>query len=206
MIAYIKGELVAAYPEGIVVEQNGIGYEINVPLSVMNELSALGTEVKIYTYLYVREDAMKLYGFLTRDSLEIFKLLITVSGIGPKGALGILSAMTPEDLKFAILAGDTKTIAKAPGIGPKTAGKMILELKDKLNLQEAFEERLAGNVTGTAVAKEEGTNIRTEAVEALTALGYSSTDALKAVRQVEITEGMSVEELLKQSLKHISFF
>lgn len=204
MIAYIKGKLITAYADGIVVEQNGIGYEIGVPLSVMNELPAMGEEVKIHTYLYIREDAMKLYGFLTRDGLEIFKLLITVSGIGPKGALGILSAMTPDDLKFAILAGDTKTIAKAPGIGQKTAGKLVLELKDKLSLSDVFEEQLSKDSAKTA-GKEEGNHIRNEAVEALVALGYTSTDALKAVRKVELTEGMSVEELLKQSLKHISF-
>ncbi|KSV59521.1 Holliday junction branch migration protein RuvA [Acetivibrio ethanolgignens] len=204
MIAYIKGELVTTYSDGIVVEQNGIGYEIGVPLSVMSELPSPGEEVKIHTYLYVREDAMKLYGFLTRDDLEIFKLLITVSGIGPKGALGILSAMTPDDLRFAILAGDTKTIAKAPGIGQKTAAKLVLELKDKLNLSDAFEERLSKG-SGENAAREAGNHIRNEAVEALTALGYTSTDALKAVRQVELTEGMSVEELLKQSLKYISF-
>lgn len=203
MIAYIKGELSAVYSEGIVVEQGGIGFEISVPLSVMEDLPTLGERVKIYTYLYVREDIMKLYGFLNREDLELFKLLITVSGIGPKGGLGILSAMPPEDLKFAVLAGDTKAIAKAPGIGPKTAGKLILDLKDKLKLQDAFEERLAGNEGMQTSGKEEVSSIRKEAAEALTALGYTGTDALRAVRKVELTAGMTVEELLKQSLKHI---
>lgn len=202
MIAYIKGELAAVYLEGIVVEQGGIGYEISVPLSVIDQLPALGEAVKIYTYLYVREDILKLYGFLSKEDLEVFKLLITVSGIGPKGALGILAAMSPDDLKFAILAGDTKAIAKAPGIGKKTAGKLILELKDKLKLEDAFEERLESKQNG-ASGSESISAIRNEAAEALTALGYASTDALKAVRKVEITEGMSVEELLKQSLKHM---
>lgn len=205
MIAYIKGELTAVYPEGIIVEMGGIGYEIMVPLSVMEELPALGEQLKVYTYLYVREDAMKLYGFLTKADLDVFKLLITVSGIGPKGALGILAAMTPDDLKFAILAGDTKSIAKAPGIGQKTAGKLILELKDKLKLEDAFEERLEANKE-KAAGSTETSHIRNEAVEALTALGYSGADAMRAVRQVELTEDMSVEELLKQSLKHISLF
>lgn len=205
MIAYIKGELAAVYPEGIVVEQGGIGYEIGVPFSVMDGLPALGESVKIYTYLYVREDILKLYGFLTRDDLEIFKLLITVSGIGPKGALGILAAMTLDDLRFAILAGDTKTIAKAPGIGKKTAGKLILELKDKLSLSEAFEGQLSSS-KDKASSKEETSGIRKDAVEALVALGYTSADALRAVGQAELTEGMSVEELLKKSLKHISSF
>ncbi len=206
MIAYIKGELSGVYTENIVMEQGGIGYEISVPASVMPQLPPLGEKLKIYTYLYVREDAMKLYGFLTREDLEIFKLLITVSGIGPKGALGILSVITPDDLKFAILAGDVKAIAKAPGIGQKTAGKVVLELKDKLKLSEVFEESLHTNGRkSTEVESGENADIRNEAVQALTALGYGSTEALKAVRQVKITEDMSVEDLLKQSLKHISF-
>lgn len=204
MISYIKGELAEITENGIVVECNQIGYEINVPLSVMNELPNTGDEVKIYTYLYVREDALKLYGFLTRDDLLIFKLLITVNGIGPKGALGILSTITPDDLRFAVLADDVKTISKAPGIGKKTAGKLILELKDKLKLEDAFDTKLEKNEaiqTNTS-----SSDIRNEAIMALTALGYSSGDAMKAVRKVTITENMEVEEVLKSSLKYISSF
>ncbi len=201
MIAYVKGELSDVTEETIVVENNGIGYEISVPFSVMDQLPASGCEVKIYTYMYVREDAMKLYGFLTKDDLKVFKLLITVNGIGPKGALGILSAITPDDLRFAVLSDDVKSISKAPGIGTKTAKKLILELKDKLKLEEAFEERLAHTEEIQTVNAAE--NIRSEAVLALTALGYTNTDALKAVRQVELTEDMTVEELLKKSLKFI---
>lgn len=204
MISYIKGELAEITENGIVVECNQIGYEINVPLSVMNELPNTGDEVKIYTYLYVREDALKLYGFLTRDDLLIFKLLITVNGIGPKGALGILSTITPDDLRFAVLEDDVKTISKAPGIGKKTAGKLILELKDKLKLEDAFDTKLEKNEaiqTNTS-----SSDIRNEAIMALTALGYSSGDAMKAVRKVTITENMEVEEVLKSSLKYISSF
>ena len=201
MIAYVKGELTDITEDSIVVENNGIGYEISVPFSVMEELPASGCEVKIYTYMYVREDAMKLYGFLTRDDLNVFKLLITVNGIGPKGALGVLSAITPDDLRFAVLSDDVKTISKAPGIGTKTAKKLILELKDKLKLEEVFEERLAHIEEGQE--KVPSDNIRGEAVMALTALGYSNADAMKAVRQVELTADMTVEELLKKSLKFI---
>ena len=161
----------------------------------------VGEELKLYTYLNVREDAMLLYGFLTRDDLKVFKLLITVNGIGPKGALGVLSAITPDDLRFAVLSDDVKTISKAPGIGTKTAKKLILELKDKLKLEEVFEERLAHIEEGQE--KVPSDNIRGEAVMALTALGYSNADAMKAVRQVELTEDMTVEELLKKSLKFI---
>ncbi|MFA9463714.1 MAG: Holliday junction branch migration protein RuvA [Velocimicrobium sp.] len=202
MLAYIKGELVLVTEDGIVVENNGLGYTINVPLSVMNELPILGGEIKIYTYLYVREDALKLYGFLTKDDLNVFKLLITVNGIGPKGALGVLSAITPDDLRFAVLADDVKAISKAPGIGTKTASKLILELKDKLKLEDAFDQRMQHQeerATG-AISKD----VMSEAVQALVSLGYSNTDALKAVRKVEIKEDTSVEELLKLSLKYIS--
>lgn len=201
MIAYVKGELADITEDAIVVENNGMGYEISVPGSVMNGLPACGCEIKIYTYMYVREDAMKLYGFLTKDDLKVFKLLITVNGIGPKGALGILSVITPDDLRFAVLADDVKTISKAPGIGTKTAKKLILELKDKLKLEDAFEERLSHTEEVHTGAVSE--NIRSEAVQALVALGYSNADSLKAVRQVEITEDMTVEELLKKSLKFI---
>ncbi len=209
MIAYIKGELVYIGIDTIVVETGGIGYEIRVPLTVMEELPETGEEVRIHTYLYVREDAINLYGFTSKDDLDVFKLLITVNGIGPKGALGILGAISPDTLRFAVLSDDVKTISKAPGIGTKTAGKLIIELKDKLKLEDAFEQRLAKTVESPVAdnsAKGDIKRIRNEAIQALVALGYSSTDAMKAVRQVEISEGMDVETVLKQSLKQMSFF
>ena len=205
MISYIKGELVWVSEDGIVVETGNIGYNIRVPLSVVNELPSVGGTVKIYTYMYVREDALHLYGFLTRDDLKIFQLLITVNGIGPKGALGILSTITPDDLRFAVLADDVKAISKAPGIGTKTASKLILELKDKLKLEDAFEQKLShkDEVDNTGMFGNIS-EIRNEAIQALVALGYSSTDALKMLRQVEITDTMGVEEVLKLSLKKVS--
>lgn len=203
MISFIKGELDSIYEDGIVIENAGLGYDIKVPLSVMNELPPVGEEVKIYTYLYVREDILCLYGFLTRDDLQVFKLLITVNGIGPKGALGILSILSPDDLRFAVLADDAKAIAKAPGIGAKTASKLILELKDKLKLEDAFEQKLSkSEATNTNTAKDG--NAKNEAIQALVALGYSNTEALKAVRGVEITPDMDTEDILKLSLKKIS--
>ncbi|MEG1742534.1 MAG: Holliday junction branch migration protein RuvA, partial [Acetivibrio sp.] len=202
-LAYIKGELADINKDGIVIENNGMGYEISVPQSVMNELPLVGGDIKVYTYLYVREDALKLYGFLTQDDLYVFKLLITVNGIGPKGALGILSAITPDDLRFAILAEDKKAITQAPGIGEKTAGKLILELKDKLKLSDAFELRTQ-HEEGNGGAENPETGPIKEAVQALVALGYSSTEALKAARKVDRAEAATVEEILKQSLKYIS--
>lgn len=209
MIAYIKGELEYIGIDTIVVETGGIGYEIRVPLTVIGDLPEIGETVRVHTYLYVREDAINLYGFTTKDDLNIFKLLITVNGIGPKVALGILGAISPDTLRFAVLSDDVKTISKAPGIGAKTAGKLILELKDKLKLEDVFEQKIS-NTMEHQLSVEQGIDdikvIRNEAVQALVALGYSSTDAMKAVRQVEITEGIDVETVLKRSLKKMSFF
>ena len=184
------------------LEVNQIGYNIHIPASMIDSFHGIGQEIKIYTYFHVKEDSMKLYGFLTRDDLNIFKLLLGVNGIGPKGALAILTVMTPDDLRFAVLGEDAKTIAKAPGIGTKTAQRLILELKDKLSLEDAFEAKSrhvseeAGNF---------GSVVKSEAVQALTALGYSSTEALKAINGVEITEDVTVEEVLKAALKQMAF-
>ncbi len=202
MYSYMKGELVEISEDAIVLEVNQIGYNIHIPASMIDSFHGIGQEIKIYTYFHVKEDSMKLYGFLTRDDLNIFKLLLGVNGIGPKGALAILTVMTPDDLRFAVLGEDAKTIAKAPGIGTKTAQRLILELKDKLSLEDAFEAKSrhvseeAGNF---------GSVVKSEAVQALTALGYSSTEALKAVNGVEITEDATVEEVLKAALKQMAF-
>ncbi len=203
MYSYIKGELAEIAEDLIVVEANNIGYNIHVPGQVLSYLPERGSEVKIYTYLYIREDAMMLYGFLTRDDLNVFKLLLGVSGIGPKGALAVLSVMTTDDLRFAVLGDDEKTIAKAPGIGAKTAKRLILELKDKLKLEDAFESALEHGEQQTAIP---GTSaVKNEAVQALTALGYSSSEAIKALQNVEITDGMDVESVLKSALKQMAF-
>ena len=146
---------------------------------------------------------MQLYGFLTKDDLEVFKLLIGVNGIGPKGGLGVLSALSPDELRFAVMSSDVKAICQAPGIGKKTAEKLILELRDKLRLEDALEHLASENeVQGAAAYQGE---VQSDAVQALVALGYGSTEALKAVRQVDITENMEVEEVLKQALKMMMF-
>ena len=144
---------------------------------------------------------MILYGFLSKDDLEIFKLLITVSGIGPKGGLAILSTLPADDLRFAILSGDSKAISKAPGIGAKTAQRVILDLKDKLSLEDAFEKKLENQTSSAAVSM--NSTVKNDAVMALNALGYSSTESLKAVSKVDITEDMDVEDVLKLALKNM---
>ncbi len=199
MIGFIKGEL--EYVEGnkIIVDNGGIGYEILVPLSVAENLPQQGNIVTIYTYLHVREDILQLFGFLTRDELNMFKLVITVNGIGPKGALSIFSVMDADSLRYAILSEDTKSITKAQGIGAKAAGKLILELKDKCNLEDLLvpkgeEEQVSGSVRNDAV---------NDAVQALVALGYSNSEALQAVKETDVTLDMNVEDILKASLKKI---
>lgn len=205
MIAFIQGELCDAGQDMIVVACHGIGYEIQIPVSVAQVLPDPGNVVKIYTYTYVREDALGLFGFLTQDDLKIFKLLITVNGVGPKAALAILSAMTADELRFAILAEDAKAIAKAPGIGPKTAKRIIIELKDKLNLESMIEGR-GDAETSLSDPGDAAANVRDEVIMALTALGYGNTEAVRAVRAVSGADEMDSETLLKQALKKIMIF
>ena len=201
MISYIKGELTEVFEDTVVVETNGIGYNIRVPGSVLDRLPSVGSFVRIYTYLYVKEDAMNLFGFLSRDDLSVFKLLLNVSGIGPKGALAILSTIGPDDLRFAVLSEDVKTISSAPGIGAKTAKRLIIELKDKLKLAEVFETALANKEK--ASSENDVLLAKNEAVEALVALGYASAQAMKAVQQVENAEEKDSEQILKEALKKL---
>ena len=202
MISYIKGELVELTENAIVLDHDGMGFLIMMPASILAKLPAIGSELKVHTYLYVKEDALDFYGFLTKDDLKVFRLLITVSGIGPKGALAILSTMSPDDLRFAVLAGDSKTISKAPGIGSKTAQKLIIELKDKLKIEDVLDGGADG---GYEPQSDMGDTAAAEAVMALTALGYSSADATRAVRQVDGGADMDSEALLKAALKKLAF-
>ncbi len=200
MISYIRGELIAIEEEKVIVDVNGVGFGIFMPGQAMNLLPPIGEEVKLHTYMNVREDAMQLFGFLTRDDLNVFKLVIGVSGIGPKGGLSILSHLSPDELRFAVMSHDVKAISGAPGIGKKTAEKLIIELKDKLSIEDVLErtvERDSHAISST------NNQIHTEAVQALVALGYGNTEALKAVKKVDTSEDMTVEDVLKQALKYI---
>lgn len=203
MISYIRGELVALENDKVIVDVGGVGYGIFMSAQTMSLLPPIGNEVKLYTYLNVKEDLMQLFGFLTRDDLQVFKLLIGVSGIGPKGGQSILSVLSPDDLRFAVMANDVKAISSAPGIGKKTAQKLIVELHDKLSIEDVLEHAAAGGDKVSGGAQESG--VQSEAVQALVALGYGSTEALKAVKQVEIKENMVVEDVLKQALKFMMF-
>lgn len=201
MIAFVRGELVSADADRVVVETGGVGYNILVPQSLLQELPRIGQEVKLYTHFQVREDAMQLFGFLRQDDLEVFRLLLGVSGVGPKVALAVLGTLTPDELRMAVLAGDDKAIAKAPGLGKKTAQKVILELKDKMSLDDAlgkFSEHAAERTSAAAASA-----VVSDAVQALTALGYSASESLKVIKSIEGGESMDVEDLLKIALKNM---
>lgn len=202
MIAYVKGTLQIVNERYIVIETGGIGYMIIVPSSVFERLPAIGTEVTVYTYMAVREDAVTLYGFLNQDDEQMFEKLITVNGIGPKGAVGILSVLTPDELRFAILSDDVKAISKVPGIGAKTAGRLVLELKDKIDLQDASSQK-SNNTTAATATSGFGAEVKNETIAALLVLGYSQSEAVKAVNMVAITEDMTVEQVLKMALRFI---
>lgn len=207
MISYVKGPLVEVSGDRIVIETGNVGLEIRVPLSLLDELPKTGEQVKVYTYFQVREDAMSLYGFLHRQDREMFQQLLGVNGVGPKGALGILSALRPDELRMAIISGDAKAISKAPGIGVKTAQRVILDLKDKVSPEDLFSslEEDGPDTAGASLSADVRGDAAKEAIQALVALGYSNLEAARAVRKAEITEDMTAEDVLKASLRHLSF-
>lgn len=205
MIAFVEGTIVKKTINTVIMgTAAGIGYEIFVPATDLARLPAAGSSALLHTYLQVKEDGVALFGFLTEEALQIFKLLITVNGIGPKGALGILSGISLDDLRFAVLAEDVKTISKIPGIGAKTAGKLVLELKDKFKAEDLLEAKRihAEDVIG-GTSEETANGLREEAAQALATLGISMTEAMKVLKKIEITETTTVEELLKQGLKQL---
>lgn len=195
MISYVKGIVENIEADKVILDNNGIGYGIFMPSHELEHLG-IGEEIKVYTYFSVREDAMQLFGFLSKDELKFFKMLIGVSGVGPKGGLAIISACPGDMLAMSIISGDAKAIAKAQGIGNKTAQKIILELKDKIDIEDMV---IAPNSSDTVVDN----SIYGDVIEALTALGYAKTSAYNAIKQVKNAEDMDVEELLKKALKHM---
>lgn len=202
MISSVKGKLEGVTSESVIIDVNGLGIEAIVPVTVINRLPKIDENVRLYTYLHVREDAMQLYGFLEKEDLDFFKLLITVNGIGPKAAIAVLSSMPADILTFAILSEDIKTIEKAQGIGAKTAKKLVLELKDKVGIIK--QAKNASSVDyNSDIATGINSEIKREAAEVLAALGYSQTEAVKAISTVEISEKMTSEELVKLALKNL---
>ena len=203
MIASVKGKLEGVTTESVIIDVNGLGVEAIVPTTVINLLPKIDENIKLHTYLHVREDVMQLYGFLEKEDLDFFKLLITVNGIGPKAAIAILSSMPTDILTFAILSEDTKTIQKAQGIGAKTAKKLVLELKDKVGIIKTPKNTGSETYDNAGLTIGINSEIKDEAVQVLTALGYSQTEAVKAISMAEIAEEMTSEELVKLALKNL---
>ena len=201
MIGYIKGTIEEKYTDEILLENNAIGYRIFVTPSFLSEVS-YKEEVKVHTYLSVKEDSLSLYGFKTRDELEAFKLLLSVNGVGPKAAMGLLSAFSADEFRYAVIASDAAKISKAPGIGKKTAQKIILELKDKIDFDVDF---ASGDSSSFGEAKFDlKSDAAADTLQALEALGYPAADALKAIN-LAIQNGVSQESgpLLKEALKNL---
>ena len=200
MISFIKGIVVDIEEDKIILENNNIGYNIFVPSSVISNINRTGTEIKIHTYMNVKEDSISLFGFNTSEELYIFKKMISVSGIGPKGALAILSTLSVENLKLAIISEDAKAISKAPGIGAKIASKLILELKDKFTIDD-YEKSFAFDVENGIV--NDTASVQKDAIDALISLGYSSSQAYNAVRKVSKDESDDVSKIIKLALKEL---
>lgn len=199
MISYITGSLEYISDNSIVVECGGIGYSMMISGQFMNRLPAIHSEIKVFTYMYVREDEISLYGFYDKDELEVFKVLLGVNGVGPKAALSLLSALTVNELRLAVVSEDVKSITRANGIGAKGASRIILELKDKLRMEDMIDAAYEDAINGGA----DDSDIKVNVIAALTALGYSGVEAGRAVARVDGWQNMDEEQLLKASLKNI---
>ncbi len=198
MIAYISGTLISAGENNIVVDNNGIGYRIFVSGKFLEHIPAYGTQIKIYTHLYIREDEFTFYGFHSEEELSVFRILIGISGIGPKVAMAILTALTIQELQLAVLSDDVKTISKANGVGAKGASRIILELKDKLKI----EDMVAAYNPTVEHENQSGNNAR-DAILALVNLGYTNSEAALAVKKIGNTDGLDTEQILKAALKKL---
>ena len=200
MFAYIKGKLTYRHSDYIVVEAGGMGYKVYTAVSTIQDAGSSGDDIKVYTHLYVREDIMNLYGFLTQEELGMFELLISVSGVGPKAAVSLISSVSPSKFGLAVITDDVKTLTKAQGIGKKMGQRIILDLRDKIKNDDlvavnAAEERIP------AVGRESGRIA--EAISALMVLGYTAIEANRAVSAV-YSDDMDVESIIKNSLKQMA--
>lgn len=206
MISYLRGRLLDWTEDGTVtVDVNGVGFEVGVPTRTLGAICN-SPEVELYTYLSVKEDGMSLFGFSTKEEMQLFKKIIGVSGVGPKGGLSILSSMNKEQFITAVLSDDDKSISKANGIGKKTAQKIVLELKDKFSMADAFNSHNDNSAVLAAVSGASSSEleaVKQDAVLALVSLGYTNSEAMKAVRSLQLEEGMTVDKVLRLALKNI---
>ena len=204
MFAYIRGTLSDIDENIVIVENNGVGYAISSSMSTIRQLPNIGSEIKLNTKLIPKEDSLTLYGFYDKEELKMFELLLSVSGIGPKGALAILSNMTVSDIQFAVAGADAKAFAACPGIGKKTAERAIIDLKDKVDIIGAFEAKITSDLSGKKSAGPV-ISVKEEVLEALVSLGYSASNAARALDKMTITESTTTEQLLSDTLKQMSF-
>ncbi len=203
MISYIKGTIELISENYIIIENNGIGYNISVSENTRNRLSKKNEQTKIYTYMNVKEDGISLFGFLSMEELEIFNKLISVSGVGPKGALSILSVMSPSEIILAIITDDIQTLSKGQGIGKKTAQRIALELKDKVNtINSSFENSVSNSSLSSESFNSSGTE-KNEAIAALSELGFTKSEAVKAIMELDCN-GLNSSEIIKLALKKLS--
>lgn len=197
MYAYIKGTLEEKTKDSIVIDVSGIGYRIFISEQTMSKLGELGEKVKVYTHYHVREDNISLYGFLSNEELKMFELLLQVSGIGAKTAIAMLSTITPSQFAIAIISNDIKTLTKIPGVGSKSAQRIVLELKDKLKTEDAInkDEQVEEKIINSQAAD--------EATQALQILGYNKSEITKIFDKVDI-KGLSTEDIIKTALKYLA--
>lgn len=199
MIAYILGALVSAGENYIVIDNHGMGYRIFVSGKFLEHIPAYGTQIKIYTHMYIREDELTLYGFHSEEELSVFRILIGISGVGPKVAMAILTALTIQELQLAVISEDAKTISKANGVGAKGASRIILELKDKLKMEDMMDAAYEQSI----VQDTQDLNAARDAILALVNLGYSNSEAALAVKKIGDTSQMDIESILKAALKKL---
>ena len=199
MIAYISGALVSAGENYIVIDNHGMGYRIFVSGKFLEHIPAYGTQIKIYTHMHIREDELTLYGFHSEEELSVFRILIGISGVGPKVAMAILTALTIQELQLAVISEDTKTISKANGVGAKGASRIILELKDKLKMEDMMDAAYEQSI----VQDTQDLNAARDAILALVNLGYSNSEAALAVKKIGDTSQMDIESILKAALKKL---
>lgn len=199
MIAYISGALVSAGENYIVIDNHGMGYRIFVSGKFLEHIPAYGTQIKIYTHMYIREDELTLYGFHSEEELSVFRILIGISGVGPKVAMAILTALTIQELQLAVISEDAKTISKANGVGAKGASRIILELKDKLKMEDMMDAAYEQSI----VQDTQDLNAARDAILALVNLGYSNSKAALAVKKIGDTSQMDIESILKAALKKL---
>lgn len=200
LISYIKGTVEHITDSSVVIECGGIGYNISVSTATLSKISGK-QQVKIHTYMNVREDGISLYGFMTLEEIDMFNKLITVNGLGPKSALGMLSVITPSQIMLAIVTDDINALSKAPGIGKKTAQRIILDLKDKIKTEDA----VAGMAATTQESFKVSSGAKQDAIDALTALGYGRSEAVKAVMEIAV-EGLTAEQIIKNALRKLNSY